>query len=188
MKRQISLRIPHHPQELEQLKLLASKSTSILEIGSRYGDTLVELAHAMPVKGKVVAVDLPGIQPWGYPDSENHLRENMRRLESEGYAAELIIGDSTHPDIRNKVWSLGTFDLVFIDGDHRYEGVLQDWSNYGQLGKMVVFHDIVRHAGGAKNAPQVWRLWEELQKDEKVTTFEYIGEESLMGLGMVQHL
>ena len=180
-KKQISLRIPHHPVELEYLKFLVSKATSILEIGSRYGDTLVELAHAMPVKGFVVAVDLPGIQPWGYPDSENSLRENMNRLEEEGYVTRLIWGDSTNPMVIKAVRSLGNFDLVFIDGDHRYAGVKNDWENYGYLGKTVVFHDIIKHPDGAKNAPEVWKLWQEIEGNKA----EFIGEASLMGLGIV---
>lgn len=178
----VSLRVPHHPQELEQLKLLASKATSILEIGSRYGDTLIQLAHAMPVKGFVVAVDLPGIQPWGYPDSEFSLRENMTKLEEEGYVTKLLFGDSTHPQTIKAVKSLGYFDLVFIDGDHRYEGVKSDWEHYGPLGRVVVFHDIIRHPDGARNAPQVWKLWREIEGNKE----EFIGESSLMGLGIVR--
>lgn len=180
-KRQISLRCPHHPEELEFLKSLAGKATSILEIGSRYGDTLVELAHSMPMKGLVAAVDLPGIQPWGYPDSEPHLRQNMARLESEGYATHLLFGDSTHPQTIKTARSLGDFDLVFIDGDHRYAGVKSDWEHYGPLGKVVVFHDIVKHSEGAKNAPEVWRLWQEIEGNKQ----EFVGEASLMGLGIV---
>jgi predicted O-methyltransferase YrrM len=76
---------------------------------------------------------------------------------------------------------LGPFDLVFIDGDHRYEGVKADWENYGRLGKVVVFHDIVRHPDGARNAPQVWRLWQELEGNKS----QFIGPDSLMGLGVV---
>jgi predicted O-methyltransferase YrrM len=180
-KQQISLRVPHHPKELEHLKSLAAKATSILEIGSRYGDTLVELAHAMPLKGYVVAVDLPGVQPWGYADSEKSLRENMEKLEAEGYVTRLILGDSTNPRIIKAVKSLGLFDLVFIDGDHRYFGVKSDWEHYGPLGKTVVFHDIIKHPDGARNAPEVWKLWQEIEGDKS----EFIGDHSLMGLGIV---
>ena len=180
-KRQISLRCPHHPDELEYLKGLAAKANSILEIGSRYGETLALMARCMPKKGRVLAVDLPGIQPWGYPDSAEPLCQNIAELRSEGYEATVIFGDSTDLDIVNLVKAWAPFDLVFIDGDHRYEGVKKDWENYGPMGRVVVFHDIVVHPQGANNRPEVYRLFEEI-KGNKST---FIGEKSLMGLGIV---
>lgn len=138
------------------------------------------MAKAMPVKGRVVSVDLPGIQPWGYPDSEYALRQRMYALESEGYDSHLFLANSTDPETVKRVMAFGEFDLVFIDGDHRYEGVKKDWENYGPLGRVVVFHDIVRHQDGARNAPEVWRLWEEITGNKST----FIAEDSVMGLGV----
>jgi predicted O-methyltransferase YrrM len=176
----VSREVPHHPTELEYLLALAEKASSVLEIGSRYGETLLLMAQRMKA-GKLVSVDLPGIQPWGYPDSENHLRANIEKIRELGLEGELFIGDSADPDILSAVTALGPFDLVFIDGDHRYEGVKTDWLNYGHLGKVVVFHDIVRHPDGARNAPQVWRLWQEIEGNKS----QFIAPDSVMGLGVV---
>jgi hypothetical protein len=51
-----------------------------------------------------------------------------------------------------------------IDGDHSYEGVRQDWLDYGPLGKMVAFHDIdARLHKNNHTVIQVPRFWDELK-------------------------
>jgi len=54
----------------------------------------------------------------------------------------IIVGNSHNQIIYNKV--KGIYDLLFIDGDHSYEGVKQDWVMYSPLvrkGGIVAFHD-----------------------------------------------
>jgi predicted O-methyltransferase YrrM len=50
-----------------------------------------------------------------------------------------------------KTWGNKKIDFLFIDGDHSYEGCLQDWedwSKYVPVGGIVVFHDARVFAGG----------------------------------------
>lgn len=173
-------KVPHHPEELAKLLQLASQAKSILEVGSRYGEVLCLMAYQMR-RGKVVSVDLPNVAPWG-EDSEGTLKANVESLRKNGFDAHLLLGDSTDPDIVASVHDLGPFDLVFIDGDHRYEGVRLDWLNYGPLGKVVVLHDIVQPKPGERQELGVWRLWKEIQGNKE----EFIGDGSKMGLGIVR--
>jgi predicted O-methyltransferase YrrM len=175
--------VPHNELEYAQLLKWARGSRSILEIGSRYGYTLVNLAHVMEGKGRIVSIDFPGAGPWGNSDSEAYLRDNVNLLRSEGYNAHLYICDSRDQMVVNGIRFLAPFDFVFIDGDHTYEGVKADWENYGPLGKCVAFHDIVQPKPGERQELGVWRLWAEIRKDH--VTQEFIAPGSKMGIGLV---
>src|SRR2546423_13623895 len=104
---------PHNPLELVRLLEWARGAKSILEIGSRYGYTLVDLAHSSTHRGRVVAVDLPGYGPWSEAGSENTLLANMDILKAEGFDTRCILADSKDAGTVTLVQQLGPFDFAF---------------------------------------------------------------------------
>lgn len=96
-----------------------------------------------------------------------------RSLETHG--AVIIEGDSHDVDTVERLTDLlngRQIDLLFIDGDHTYEGVRDDFLLYAGLvaaDGVIAFHDVVPHP----NHPDVGvqTFWQELggEKEEIVT-------------------
>lgn len=162
--------------------LLAHGVRSYLEVGARYGQTLEAVGDAMPESGVLVAVDLPNAM-WGRADSWDHLEAVAERLRGKGHTVHLINGNSHETATVTAVKAIRPiFDAVFIDGDHRYTGVLTDWMHYGPLGHIVAFHDIAPKSENI--SVEVPRLWHDLRnraKSQEILDPEHPG----MGIGIL---
>lgn len=170
---------PQHPVELQKLAKWLRGVDSILEIGSRYGENLKFMANQMSGK-RLVSVDLPDAEGWNDSECEKRLKGSVNDLKKAGFDVTLILGDSHQQDTFNKVAEHAPFDAVFIDGDHTYEGVKQDWLMYGPLGKQVIFHDI---KPGNKLGVSVF--WDELNVADFEFMEDFIAKDSKMGIGRV---
>jgi len=76
----------------------------------------------------------------------------------------LICGDSQNKTTINTLKNLGKFDLVFIDGDHEYSVVKNDFLNVKKMihkKSVIIFHDINLDKSGSK------KFWGELKKNKK---------------------
>lgn len=141
--------------------------SSYLEIGSRHGGSLLMVSHYLRPGATVVCVDLPGAD-WGAVGSERSLSKVVNVLRRRGFRVTCFLGDSHRQETLSQVSALrppGGFDVVFLDGDHTYEGILQDWTMYGSLGRdggMVVFHDLVTPPHNPR--VEVGRLFTELAR------------------------
>jgi predicted O-methyltransferase YrrM len=93
---------------------------------------------------------------------------------SEGYScgddgrSKFIYGASQNPAVVRKAYEAvnGKADLLFIDGDHSYAGVLCDWLLYHKLvrrGGLVAFHDVATPKSHISEVP---RLLQQLESGE----------------------
>lgn len=127
----------------------------IVEIGSDVGGTLWAWQQLNP--RRVIGVDLPGGK---YSSGIYVQTADGRRLNSHG--CEVVIGDSHDMETMLSLQALlgdDLIDVLFIDGDHSYDGVKQDFEMYSPFvrpGGIIGCHDICNH-----NRPdvQVDRWW-----------------------------
>lgn len=81
-------------------------------------------------------------------------------------------GNSQTTEMRQNVSSYcDSYDLIFIDGDHTYEGVRRDFLNYrGLLSErgVILFHDVdPDHVFKGAAGGDVWEFWRDLDEGTK---------------------
>jgi len=126
---------------------IEKEEITYLEIGCFAGGSS-SLVSSHWKKTRVFSVDI------GYHEylPEGYLRSaerNVSKFKNPISSFVLIEGDSHADEIvnttRKKIEeSGGSVDILFIDGDHDYEGVMQDFLNYSTLiksGGYVIFDD-----------------------------------------------
>jgi len=152
----------------------------VVEIGTRGGGTLFTWSQASEALELLVSIDLPqGIHGGGYPVQRGRLYEMFVSNRPDAHLA-LLRRDSQAADTRAEVVTLlggRPIDFLFIDGDHRYEGVKRDWESWEPLvrpGGLVAFHDIQHDA--PVDTIQVWRLWDEIKAAHPERTEEVLHE------------
>jgi predicted O-methyltransferase YrrM len=148
------------------LELMAARAPKVvLEIGTANGGSLFLFTRIAAPEAHILSLDLPGGQfGGGYPAWKSGLYRSFARA---GQEIILLRGDSHEEAVAERVCErLGNerIDLLFIDGDHRYEGVRRDFQMYVpmvRLGGIVAFHDIV--PGSEEAVGGVPRFWRELK-------------------------
>lgn len=191
-------RASQHPEEIFPLISLFREREirTYLEIGARHGDTFHLILSKVPTIEVAVAVDLPG-GPWGTEGTERDLEAAVLNAQTMGAPryVRTVLGDSQTDETLAHVLSHllsdenGLFDAVFIDGDHRYDGVKRDFELYGSRArKLVVFHDIagrgvVQRTQG--HVVEVPRFWEETK--QRFPHFEFVkpDDKRPMGIGVL---
>lgn len=116
------------PGELTWLAKMASESDKIVEFGSFHGRSTRALGDNIRENGKVWAVD-----PWNgdYPDESGSALDMVNTYVYPYFRANLLdlIHNGTVIPVRGYSYSFVLpfkVDMVFIDGDHRYNTVNRD--------------------------------------------------------------
>ena len=158
------------PQEKEEITQLAKfvyelQPKVVVEIGTKFGGTFKiwnEVTNA-----KTISIDLVnGIHGGVTRDDVNNRNEYFINLY--GSRCNFIEGDSHQDltyDLLVNVLKGQKIDFLFIDGDHTYEGVKQDYEMYKELvsdNGYIAFHDINDTQRHRDRNVYVGKLWNEL--------------------------
>lgn len=165
-------------------RVAALRPKVVVEIGTASGGTLFLLTRVAAPDALLVSLDLPGgsfgggYQSWRKPLYRSFARGDQRIV--------LLRGDSHSSEMAARLRETlagRPVDLLFIDGDHRYEGVKADFETYSPLvhpGGIVAFHDIVPDP--VQPGMEVSRFWKEVAA--RHPSEELIADPNQIGYGI----
>jgi predicted O-methyltransferase YrrM len=119
------------------------KNINYLEIGTFKGAS-ISLCIQNKVNVNYVGIDLFEHCEGGHKYSIENVKTNINKYNIHNHKINLITGNSTHENTYNQINEL--YDIIFIDGDHSYNGVIKDFNIYSKfINKkgFIVFDDYV---------------------------------------------
>lgn len=153
--------------------VLESKPELILEIGTGQCQSTRTMLSALEEnkKGKLVSIDLS--------DRSSRIPKELLQYFCQ------IVGNSHYVDIFQGIKNefKDRFDILFIDGDHTYEGVKQDFEMYSSLVKdrgLILIHDITSINTGVK------KFWEEIKYPKVGLEYGKAAGGIIPGMGILQ--
>lgn len=165
------------PCEVQQLAKEVKKisPSAILEIGTSSGGTLYIWSRYLKSCKKIISVDLP----------EGYFYNKMKFFElfDSGKKFYFLRSNSHDKETHGKVSKIlnnSKIDFLFIDGDHSYNGVMQDFEMYKKFvagGGIIAFHDIAYHPNYGVNM-----FWNEIKHN--YVSKEIIASKNQVGYGI----
>lgn len=152
--------------------VLESRPEYVLEIGVNAAQSTRSILSAMKENniGTLISIDLK--------DTSHRVPEELK-----GERWRLVLGDSASSNVLDRFRGM-KFDLIFVDGGHKYEEVKKDFVNYYPClkdGGIMLFHDVCNKQCG------VPKFWRELDCKNKITfNWGKAAEGVVPGLGIIQ--
>jgi len=164
------------------------KCKNIMEIGSYLGGNFYTLCKLSNPKGFKISLDCPL-----YQDQTVQIKLNDAYIKMKSFAEDvhLVHTDSHITESKNQISSIlgeQKLDFLFIDGDHTYEGVKQDFEMYSSFvkkGGYITFHYINDTEYHRNPNCHVAKFWNELNYKNK---FEFNSKSFYMGIGVIQFI
>jgi len=166
----------------------AIKPRVVCEIGVQDGGTNFILCRALPTVTTIIGVDLYVA-----------LKAQLRYFRRPDLALHIVEGSSHSARTRRRVTQIlrsRPIDLLFIDGDHTYDGAFRDWMLYSPLvraGGLIAFHDIVEDSftrSGIRTESYVGdvpALWNRIRRNYPNREFIDHADQDGRGIGVVRY-
>lgn len=159
-----------HVDELAEFArmLYQRQPRTVLEIGTAQGGLFWLFCRLSASDARLVSLDLP---PDARHSGGQRIVINLEAMKRPNQTVQVIHGNSHDAETIERVrGALGEsqIELLFIDGDHTYDGVRADYEAYRSLvvaGGLIAFHDIVRTPWPGC---EVDRFWSELASDNSL--------------------
>ena len=175
---------------IEFIKEVAKiRARVIFEIGTYDGGTLFLLTRYTSPNAIFISLDLPilrdksGYPPYRIPFYKFFTSKNQKIF--------LIRGDSHDSSVFKKIKRIlkkKEIDILFIDGDHSYEGVKKDFEMYSPLVRnkgIIAFHDIVVHPPELKC--EVSKFWNEIKENYDYREIIQNSNQDWAGIGLLRY-
>lgn len=153
------------PKKVLEIGVQRGQSTKsmLMAIGENGFGKLVSVDHK--TRGDILDYDYADLKPyWTCLKGSSHDPRTLQAVKDQLEEGEL-------------------FDMAFIDGDHKYDGVKQDWEDYTQLvkpGGVIILHDIINKNEGVKD------LWKEITWEKFALDWGRARQHVIPGLGLVK--
>jgi hypothetical protein len=118
----------------------------VLEIGTSLGYGTLNFARNMPSGSEIWTIDIEDIRC----DELKRYSGDVRIVFLKGRSQDIL---------KDLIAQKKLFDFAFIDGDHHYSSVKQDWLLCSQLTSNVIFHDVLQFQG-------VYRVIQEVHNND----------------------
>ena len=147
---------------------LFDEDITYLEIGC-YAGASASLVSSHPNVKNVFSIDL------GRPIEKIIAEKNVQKFKNPICQYQYFKGDSNDLSIIKSVHQVvQNVDILLIDGDHRFKGVIHDFNNYSDLVKIggyILFDDYLDY----EYSPEVKPAVDSIVSNLKQTDFEVIG-------------
>jgi len=180
---------------------------NVLEVGTKFGGTFyiwnsINAVNSKSTQGNNISIDMSdgGIHG-GISDEEMDKRDlwfkerfsNCHFIRGNSHDREtyrkLVDFKYSQPALINYHYTVNPWiDFLFIDGDHTYEGVKQDFQMYSPLvkkGGLIAFHDINDTELHRSRNVYVAKLWYELKDDPRFEAIEFNSHLNWAGIGVL---